>query len=261
MKAGLAGFSFSFYSAKKTGDGTHSFFGLHIMLYMNFKTRSIHLLRIVALSLLLTYSTSLSSAQDIDGVHSFLVGGVSINIPNSNKLLLYGGHSPTDNVKAIVALPNIRVNKYITITPGYTNVNVNLEDSPSITEHHLLAMATFAIPIAQKWTIVNRNMYFHRFRKNVDDLSFYRNRVGIIHQTQMLNKQASVFLQNEIYLNIDNGKFSRNRIIAGGDIKLFKWLTPQVMYMYQSDTLLGNRHLAWFIGTVPLENFGVFANK
>ncbi|MCT3897579.1 hypothetical protein HZQ13_05655 [Elizabethkingia anophelis] len=44
----------------------------------------------------------------------------------------------------------------------------------------------------------------------------------------------------------------------GGDIKFLKWLTPQVMLMYQSDKITGDKILGWLIFTIPLENFGLF---
>lgn len=196
-------------------------------------------------------------AQDIDGVSSFFVAGVSMKIPKENSLIIYTGFSPTDKVKALLVLPNFKVNKYLTLTPGYTYVNVDLDNGSTLVEHQLLAMATVAFPIAKNWTLADRNMYFRRFRTG-DDLSFYRNRLGITHKTEVFKKQASVFLQDEVYLSLDNGQFTRNRIILGGDIKLFKWLTPQVMLMYQHDKATGNKLLGWLVFTVPLENFGLF---
>lgn len=93
-------------------------------------------------------------------------------------------------------------------------------------------MATLSFPIAENWTIANRNMYFPRFRENLEDLSFYRNRVGIIHTTEVVKNQASVFLHDEVYLGLNSGQFTRNRVILGGEIKLLQWLTPQVMLMH-----------------------------
>jgi len=198
-----------------------------------------------------------AQAQDIDGVSSFFVGGVSMDIPKHNKLLLYGGFSPSDKIKAFLVLPNFKINKYLTLTPGYTYVNIDLDNGSKLVEHQFLGMATLAFPIAKNWTLADRNMYFYRFRTD-DDLSFYRNRLGIIHKTELFKKQVSIFLHDEIYLNLDNGRFTRNRVVLGGDIKLLKWLTPQVMFMYQSDRATGNKILGWLIFTVPLENLGIF---
>ncbi|WP_144428893.1 hypothetical protein [Chryseobacterium sp. StRB126] len=61
----------------------------------------------------MSYMSTQLTAQDIDAKSSFLVAGVSVNIPKNNKLLLYGGYSPTDNIKAIVFQPNFKINKYL----------------------------------------------------------------------------------------------------------------------------------------------------
>ncbi|WP_164463297.1 DUF2490 domain-containing protein [Chryseobacterium sp. G0201] len=135
---------------------------------------------------------------------------------------------------------------------------MDLEKDSTLVENQLLAMATLSFPIAKNWTIADRNTYFHRFRSNADDLSFYRNRLGVIHKTEIFKKQVSIFLHDEVYLSLDNGQFTRNRVILGGDIKLIKWLTPQVMLMYRSDKATGNKILGWLVFTIPLENFGLF---
>lgn len=208
--------------------------------------------------MLFVFLTQHLKAQDIDGVSSFLVAGVSMEIPKNNRMLIYTGFSPTDKVKALLVLPNFKINNYLTLTPGYTYVNVDLDNGSTVKEHQLLAMATLAFPIAKNWILADRNMYFHRFR-NGKDLSFYRKRLGITHKTEVFKKQASIFLQDEVYLSLDNnGQLTRNRIILGSDIKLFKWLTPQVMCMYQNDKVTGNKILGWLVLTVPLENFGIF---
>ncbi|MDQ0068167.1 hypothetical protein [Chryseobacterium lathyri] len=63
---------------------------------MKLKTKYPKLLKTVALTVFFTFSTQFLKAQDIDGVSSFLVAGASMDIPKNNKLLIYGGFSPTD---------------------------------------------------------------------------------------------------------------------------------------------------------------------
>lgn len=225
---------------------------------MKLNTKYPRHLKIAVLTIFFTFSIHFVEAQDIDGVSSFLVGGVSMDIPKNNKLLIYGGFSPTDHIKALLVLPNFRINKYLTLTPSYIHVNMDLDNGSRLVENQLLAMATLSFPIAKNWTIADRNTYFYRFRNNLDDLSFYRNRLGVSHKTEILKKKASLFLHDEVYLSLDSGQFTRNRVILGGDIKLLKWLTPQVMLMYQSDKTTGNKILGWLVFTVPLENFGLF---
>ncbi len=122
---------------------------------MKFKTQYLKLLKAVALAIFFTFSTHFFKAQDIDGVSSFLVAGVSMDIPKNNKLLIYGGFSPTDNVKALLVLPNFRINKYLTLTPDYTHVNIDLENGNTLVENQLFAMATLSFPIAKNWTLAD----------------------------------------------------------------------------------------------------------
>ncbi|SFH06382.1 DUF2490 domain-containing protein [Pedobacter insulae] len=204
---------------------------------------------------------SKSNAQDVDGKTSFILTGVSTDIPKNHKLALYGAYSPTDNTTAFVVWPTLKVNKYLSFTPGYTFLDTKTDNGSHLIENQILASGTVTIPLWDKWAITDRNMYFHRFRKDAGDLSFYRNRLGVTHRFQVAKKQASASLYNEFFLNLDNGSLSRNRIIVSGDIKLTKWLTTQVMYMYQTDKVLGNRQLAFLIITVPLENYGLFNKK
>lgn len=222
------------------------------------KFKQVFSLKVFLIGITLLFFAPNLKAQDIDGVHSFLVAGISAEFPKNNKLLIYGGISPTDKAKALVILPNIKINRYLTLTPGYTYVNIKPDNLDAFSEHQLLAAANVGIPISKQWTLVDRNMYYHRFRQEADDLSFYRNRLGIIHHTQLFKKSVNLSLHNEIYLSLNSGQLSRNRVIAMAEIKLFKWLTPQVMYMFQSDRKAKSRHLGWLVFTIPLENFGVF---
>lgn len=202
-----------------------------------------------------------SNGQDVDGKTSFLLAGVSMAIPKNHKLSLYGAYSPTDKTSAFVIWPTFKAGKYFSFTPAYTYLSTKLDNGHHAVESQFLPSVTISIPLAKKWSLTDRNMYFYRLRKDAGDLSFYRNRLGITHRFELFKKQTSVFVHDEIFLNLDNGTVSRNRVIAGGDIKLFKFLTPQLMYMYQTDKVLGNRHLVFFIFTVPLENYSVFNTK
>ncbi|MDR6919841.1 MULTISPECIES: DUF2490 domain-containing protein [Chryseobacterium] len=197
-------------------------------------------------------------AQDIDGKSSFFVAGVSANTFKNNKLTIYAGYSPSDNLKALVVLPSFVINKYLTFIPGYTYAGIKPDGISTLYEHQILASAVFSFPVAKNWTITDRNMYFYRFRKDLADLSFYRNRLGINHRTQLLKKELNIYLYDEVFLNLDNGTINRNRIILGGEIKLLEWLNPQIIYMYQTDRILGNKHLGWLIFTISLENLGLF---
>ena len=55
-------------------------------------------------------------AQEADTRKSFLLTGVSVNIPKGNNLSVYGGVSTSEEHTQMV-MPNIKLNKFFTFTP------------------------------------------------------------------------------------------------------------------------------------------------
>lgn len=198
-------------------------------------------------------------AKAQDDVAFYSLNGVSVSIPKKHKLTVYSIYSPTDKVATVLALPTFTINKYFSFTPGYNYLLSKPGNGKTYTENQILPFLTFSYPIAKNWTLVDRNMYHHRFRnQDRPDLAFYRNRLGVVHKLNMFDKPSTVFLHNEIFINTMNGQFARNRVIAGTEIKAFKLLSPQLMYIFQTDKSVGNRNLFLLILTVPLENYGIF---
>ncbi|SDC01843.1 DUF2490 domain-containing protein [Niabella drilacis] len=191
-------------------------------------------------------------AQDVDGKTSFFLAGASADINRYNKTTVYGGYSPTDDIKALIVLSTFTMNRFLSLTPGYTFVNTHPESGNSVNEHQITSFVTINYPFGKKWVITDRNMFYHRFRQNAPDLSFYRNRLGIAHYISLFKKQASLFVHDEMYLSLNGNGLTRNRAIVGADIKLFRWINPQIMYMYQTDRVGGSRHLGLFVLTTPL---------
>lgn len=194
-----------------------------------------------------------------DDVAFYSLNGVSLSIPNKHKLTVYSIYSPNDKVATLLALPTFTINKYFSFTAGYNYLVSKPGNGKTFTENQLLPHLTVSIPLTKDWTLVDRNMYHHRFRnEGRNDLAFYRNRLGVVHKLNIFNKPSILYLHNEIFVNTMIGKFSRNRIITGTEIKAFKFLSPQLMYIFQTDKGIGNRNLILLILTVPLENYGIF---
>lgn len=202
---------------------------------------------------------SLQKANAQDDVAFYSLNGVSVSIPNKHKLTIYSIYSPSDKVATLLALPTFTINKYLSFTAGYNYLVSKPGNGRTYTENQLLPHLIISIPLAKKWTLVDRNMYHHRFRnEGRTDLAFYRNRLGVVHKLNMFNKPSTIFLHNEFFINAMVGGYTRNRVIAGMEIKAFKFLSPQLMYIFQTDKGIGNRNLILLILTVPLENYGIF---
>lgn len=220
-------------------------------------------MKLIKLLLLILLGVKLN-AQDVDTHKSFLTTGISIDIPKNHNLTLYGGVSTEKHIQLLMFSPNIKINKTISVSPSYTFLNVPLQHSKELKEHHLNLMATLSFPLDKKskWILQNRNAYFHRFIQSGEDFSFYKGRLGIVHKTKVFKKPIDLFLHNEIYISLNNGDLTRNRLYTGANIKLFKWLNPQLTYIFQTNK--GSKihdHLFIIGAIIPLNNYGIFNNK
>ena len=191
----------------------------------------------------------------------FLYTGVSMDIPNNNKFVFYYSYSPSDNFQSLVALPFLKINKNIQFMPGY--MMTKADEYPMFTnvQHHIMPSVILNFKLSEKFTLADRNMWYHLFREDAKDVNLYRNRLGLTYHTKLLNKLTDVFVYNEVFNNLSNGKFFRNRIIFGGSIKATKWVTPQIWYAYQTEKSISAQHQFYLILTVSLENLGVFKKK
>ena len=200
------------------------------------------------------------NCQAIDGKASFLLAGISVPIGSSSKVYLYGGYNHTDGVKAVLALPFFNVHKNISLMPGYMLVNISSEEIVSRYENHLLPSLILSYPI-NKFTISNRSMYFLQIRNGLDDLSYYRNRVGVDYSMQLAQKNLNFFIYEEPYKRLNDGKLSRNRVTLGFNYELTRWLHPRLWYILQHDRGESPRHLFFLFLTVPLEKTGLSRSR
>lgn len=203
----------------------------------------------------IVYSSLLNAQQDSD----YISAGVSINIPKNHKIAILGGYSPTDNIQMFRIDPNFRINKYLSLSPSYMYRNYYTNEN---SEHQIMAIGNLTFPISKnnKWRLSNRSMYAHRFRKQKNNNSFLRHRLGLTYRTSIFNKEFDFHLYDEIYFNLEEKLINRNQISFGTDIKL-PWLTHQILYSYQINKSTPNKHIITFTFIVPLENFGIFNKK
>lgn len=214
-------------------------------------------LKIIILFFTFSISTSLKS-QAIDAPHSFVVVGFTANMGNLGKLTTFGGYSPTDNSYIVRVLPTFTINKYISLTPGYAFFQ-DYESKSENAEHQIMAYATFTLPISNKLSITDRNMYYYQIKNYASNTTTYRNRLGLNYKIKVKNIPVSLYAHDEIYINLENGKL-RNRVYVGSSVSL-SWLTPQLMYYMQSEKGKTNKHYWMLSLLVPLEKFGFFSGK
>lgn len=204
-------------------------------------------------------------AQEADTRKSFLLTGVSVNIPKGNNLSVYGGVSTSEeHTQMSMVMPNIKLNKFFTFTPLYIFLKSPIHGR-DIKNHQINAMLTFSLPIDKqnKWILQNRNSYLFKSTEGGDDSSFYRGRLGIVHRTKISDKNVNFSAHDKIFIDIKNGGLSQNRVYLTADVKLFNWLNPQFFYIYQhyKNNISPNNHLFVIAAVIPLGNHGFWNSK
>lgn len=95
------------------------------------------------------------------------------------------------------------------------------------------------------------------------ETSFYKAKLGLVYRTKIFDKSTNFLLNDEIYVGLkgSNG-ITRNKLTAGAQIDLFKWLKPVAMYVYQSYKGSEKHDHLFVVGLiVPLDNYGFFEAK
>lgn len=215
---------------------------------------------VLLILLVLSFSVSAQVASEKEG--TYLYTGVSMDIPGNNKFVFYYGYSPSDDFQSLIALPFFKITKNIQFMPGYMMTKADGEPMFTNVQHHLLPSVILNFKLSERFTLTDRNMWYHLFREDAKDVNLYRNRLGLIYHTKLFKKPTDIFIHDAMFFNMnDNWNFFRNRVILGASMKATKWLTPQFWYVYQNESGVLPQHQFYLILTVPLENFGVFKKK
>lgn len=216
-----------------------------------------------ALFFLLIFSGITAKAQvasEKEG--TYLYTGFSSSLPGNNSFVFYYGYSPSDDFQSLIALPFFKITKNIQFMPGY--MMTKSDGNPMFTNvgHHLMPSVILNFKLSEKFTLTDRNMWYHLFREDAKDVNMYRNRIGLIYHTKLFKKETNLFVHDAVFFNMnDNWKLFRNRVIVGGSMKATKWLTPQFWYVYQNESGILPQHQFYVILTIPLQNYGVFKKK
>ncbi|MCR8667425.1 DUF2490 domain-containing protein [Aestuariibaculum sp. M13] len=214
---------------------------------------------VLLILLVLSFSVSAQVAAEKEG--TYLYTGFSSALPGNNSFVFYYGYSPSDDFQSLIALPFFKITNNIQFMPGYMMTKADGYRMFTNVQHHLLPSVILNFKLSERFSITDRNMFYHLFREDTKDVNLYRNRLGLIYHTKLFKKATNLFIHDAMFWNLNNGKFFRNRIILGGSIKAAKWMTPQIWYAYQAENGLLPQHQFYLILTVPLENFGVFKSK
>ncbi len=204
---------------------------------------------------------SLVSSQSLPNAASYWFAGVNTNVGQKHNLMLYTGFSSDDHFTALAVIPYFRLTKNIHVSPTYMRFEANGAFGSEPTQHHFMPSVSLQFKLGKKFILADRNMFFQISMKDRDDVTFYRNRIGLTYLTKVGKKPSAFYVNNAMFWSLDGGSFFRNRLMLGGLVHWKKWLTPQFMYVLQNDVGLFPRHQFYFVFTVPLGNFGIFNKK
>ena len=201
----------------------------------------------------------------LDTHKSFILVGTSVKIPKNHTINLFGGYSVEDHIQLTHVSPSIKINKVLSFSPSYTYMNSPLGKNREYKLHQLTPSVTLSIPIDKKykWIIQNQHSYLHQFVEGGAETSFYKAKLGLVYRTKIFDKSTNFLLNDEIYVGLkgSNG-ITRNKLTAGAQIDLFKWLKPVAMYVYQSYKGSEKHDHLFVVGLiVPLDNYGFFEAK
>ncbi len=122
-----------------------------------------------------------------------------------------------------------------TFTPGYLYVAHHPSRGRNNDDHRLLLNGTIRFPVG-RFTISDRNLYEYLFRHSLPNSSRYRNRLQVERAVSIGDDLSfNVFVANEVWYDIGQKGWTRNRFSTGVSRRLNRHLVGEVYYLRQSD--------------------------
>jgi Protein of unknown function (DUF2490) len=144
----------------------------------------------------------------------------------------------------------IRTTRFLTITPSYlyyevppsgldtaSQRQVGFTDTFEENQFRLDATVKFSI---RAFEISGRSMFVRRFRPT-DDISRYRERIGIAHPVPVKGHIWKPFATYEAFYERSNSGWNRDRLIAGVTLPLVTHVSFQPSYIWENNRVPGLR--------------------
>jgi hypothetical protein len=140
---------------------------------------------------------------------------------------------------------NLKINDWLSVQPGYTNITMTPRIGRNRTENRLSLAATYKFPF-KKFGLFNRALFERRLRSPVN-ATRYRNRI-LFELPLKKFYDTRFFASDEVFYDWSLNRWSRNRFAVGLGKTINKNLGVDVYYMRQNDgtTRPGDLHI---IGT------------
>jgi len=146
----------------------------------------------------------------------------------------------------------IRTTRFLTITPSYLYYEVppsGLETASqrpvgftdTLEENQFRIDATVKVSV-RAFEVSSRSMFVRRFRQT-DDINRYRQRIGIAHPLPVNGRIWKPFATYEAFYERSNGRWNRDRVIAGVTLPLVKHVALQPSYIWEHNRVRGLRDI------------------
>jgi hypothetical protein len=86
----------------------------------------------------------------------------------------------------------------------------------------------------QDFEFEDRNRFEYRIRAGKESVWRYRNKLTIAIPPKSTNLDIQAYLADEVFADLGEGEFSRNRLYAGVGANLMKHLAAGIFYLWQS---------------------------
>ena len=176
--------------------------------------------------------------------------GVVAPLQDRVSLNLYGFYFGEVQVPVAQVDVPIRAARFLTITPSYLYYEVppsgldtasqrpvGFTDTFEENQFRLDATVKFSI---RAFEISGRSMFVRRFRPT-DDISRYRERIGIAHPVPVKGHIWKPFATYEAFYERGNSGWNRDRLIAGVTLPLVTHVSFQPSYIWENNRVPGLR--------------------
>lgn len=153
----------------------------------------------------------------------------------------FGNNVRTTTDARIGALITKKLNKYLTVGGGYLYRYSNPTFQRKRYESRYLGLATFTLPFAKKWALVNRNIHQYENRYSRPNATVIRNRLWLKREVTLAKKKIEPFVSFATFYDFRLTDFARYRTQVGFSRKFNPKFSADFYYVRQNETGNGIR--------------------
>jgi hypothetical protein len=172
---------------------------------------------------------------------------------DSARLRLMGqfGINTPQSVNAFYLQAFVKAGRYITLNPAWLYLSYPNAGGTSIREHTIMNAMIITIPF-RHLLIEDRNLIWDRFRKDLPDIHFYRNRLRVFRPFTWSAHTIKLYAFDEAWLFLNDLQFTRNRLAIGLACDIIPSFNVDIFFAREHDHTNGRTNLIFLMGTLQL---------